>query len=365
VKPVWKCPYEIIPQFFHQGQRNCAFNQPLKPVADQCSIKHPEIFALFSRYPQQVMPWKDFAKSIVRPWLQYPIFMTKLVIQKMNRIFPRDLRVGASVTLSGEFIPYQVFVFFWEHEVAPYDPVERLFRLLYQCNQSEGKNVSGQVSADIAVPGVPSGVASSPASSDAAAAAVDSERVCDESECCIGLSADDFIPLIHEIIDIHPGLKEISVSQQHTLKQQQQQQLTIQSQQQTKGKQNVVLSASVTNAAKAAMQAIEDQELQTLQNKYMLYVITRIFYTLNHTRNGLISKREFRHYGGQQFLSILQGLSHIWDINEETMFFSLKHFQTLVYLFQQLDEESQDGILTRKELQKYDQFSLTPVLINR
>ncbi len=317
--PIWKCPYDIIPQFFQLGKKNCVFNQSIEE--DSFAIKHPEIKSIFQQYSQRCLPWKDFATLIVRPWLHLPVFTTKLIISKMNALYLQSRsqqHVNQGEGLSNDVVHYKVFAHYWEHEIAPFDPIERLFRLLYKCNvETEGSATAANT--------IPLG-----------------------SCCCEGLTADDFIPLIQEIIDVHPGLREISCNQQKLIHQQ-----------------SPISSKNKKLSAANAVPAFDEKELLSKQNKYMLSVITRIFYQLNRSRTGVISIREFRYNGGKQFLNVLISLSTMWDINEETSFFSIEHFHTLVHLFQSLDEDSQDGVLTRRELQKYDNFALTPAIINR
>ncbi len=272
----YKCPYEIIPKFFVAGQRNCAFNKAL-PTDALSADKIKEIKAIFRPYPQRCMPWNDFY-AVTKNLLQMPSFLNKLLVQRIHDHYLASTS-GASLAsspLSPSMVNCQAFLSYWAKEVAPYDRIERLFRLLKQ------------TSADSIYP-------------------------------------DDLIPLVQEIMDVHPGLQ-------------------------------LLRAPSQVESAK----------------KYLLTVITRMYYKINTSRTGKISMKEFR---TSNLLSTLEYLDNtkvadaknnksVQDINNELDYFNYQHFYVMYSTFLSLDEDK-DGYLNIKDLQRYGAFALTPISINR
>jgi Ca2+-binding EF-hand superfamily protein len=108
-------------------------------------------------------------------------------------------------------------------------------------------------------------------------------------------------------------------------------------------------------------------DLQTMRGlqeaeHYIATVITRFFYSVNTSRTGQISLREFR------LNSRLDAALNILDdgvsVNEEMRYFNLKHFVVLYNSFVELDRDH-DGLLHIKDIQGYQHYALTPVLVNR
>ncbi len=200
------------------------------------------------------------------------------------------------------------FLFFWEHQIAPYDRTERLFRLFLPIGTKTTPN------REYLVP-------------------------------------DDFLALVQEVIRHHPSLYLL-------------------------------------------------QENNDYQQKYLITVITRIFYLMNSSRTGKITLREFRYWthslphhqtdiilsdpnegpgipstlstSAISFESILNQIdpkplkpsTEEIDIDIDKFFFSYKHFYVLMCTFLDLDND-QDGVLHIKDFQKYNRFALTPIMVNR
>ena len=100
-----------------------------------------------------------------------------------------------------------------------------------------------------------------------------------------------------------------------------------------------------------------------LCEKYVTAVMTRFFYTVNTARTGKITLREFRQHG--HLFSILHALAiGACDINEERRYFSYEHFLVCYCTFMDLDQDHDEYIHIR-EIQRYQRFAFTPVLVNR
>lgn len=97
------------------------------------------------------------------------------------------------------------------------------------------------------------------------------------------------------------------------------------------------------------------------QQKYALTVASRIFYTLNRAGTGKISAKELRRSG---LLRAMQFVDENEDINKETSFFSYEHFYVLYCRFWELDTD-RDGALTREDLLKYGDHSLSNAIVDR
>ncbi len=91
----------------------------------------------------------------------------------------------------------------------------------------------------------------------------------------------DLIPLIQEVVDCHPALEILHAPEE---------------------------------GVGVATDSID---------KYILTVVTRVFYSVNQSRTGKISLREFRHYSDLGM--VLHQLDSNEDINTETKYFSYQH----------------------------------------
>jgi len=97
------------------------------------------------------------------------------------------------------------------------------------------------------------------------------------------------------------------------------------------------------------------------QQKYALTVAARIFYTLNRAGTGKISAKELRRSG---LLAAMRFVDENEDINKETAFFSYEHFYVLYCRFWELDTD-RDGFLSREDLLKYGDHSLSNAIVDR
>jgi hypothetical protein len=97
------------------------------------------------------------------------------------------------------------------------------------------------------------------------------------------------------------------------------------------------------------------------QQKYALTVITRIFYKLNRSGSGRITRREFRRSALVQAMRFVDGND---DINKEMWFFSYEHFYVLYCRFWELDTD-RDSWLSREDLLKYGEHSLSSAIVDR
>jgi len=98
------------------------------------------------------------------------------------------------------------------------------------------------------------------------------------------------------------------------------------------------------------------------QNRYTETVISRLFYSKPRNWNERMTLNEFKKVKFTQKLINLQDEDD--DININRDIFSYKHFYVIYCKFWELDEDH-DMKINRNELAKYDQFSMTPIMIDR
>jgi len=98
------------------------------------------------------------------------------------------------------------------------------------------------------------------------------------------------------------------------------------------------------------------------QNRYIETVISRLFYSKPRNWNERMTLNEFRKVKFTQKLINLQDEDD--DININRDIFSYKHFYVIYCKFWELDKDH-DMKINRNELAKYDQFSMTPIMIDR
>ena len=94
---------------------------------------------------------------------------------------------------------------------------------------------------------------------------------------------------------------------------------------------------------------------------YVLTVICRIFYYVDTNKDNRITVREL---AKSDFLNIFSCLDEEHDINEIFEYFSYEHFYVIYTKFWELDEDG-DNLLTYDDLIKYEDYSLTPKVIQR
>jgi serine/threonine-protein phosphatase 2A regulatory subunit B'' len=123
---------------------------------------------------------------------------------------------------------------------------------------------------------------------------------------------DDFIPFLQELLHFHPGLDFLEAHEE-------------------------------------------------FQRKYSLTVITRIFYKVNTSRTGKLSLREVRH---SNLFNACMHVDEETDINRVVDYFSYEHFYVLYCKFFELDSDK-DSTLTRGDLSKYGEHSLSDAIVDR
>eukprot|EP00803_Ostreobium_quekettii_P001442 evm.model.scf_1418.2 EVM.evm.TU.scf_1418.2 scf_1418:25017-27243(-) len=97
------------------------------------------------------------------------------------------------------------------------------------------------------------------------------------------------------------------------------------------------------------------------QDRYMETVIYRIFYNLNRSGTGKLSRRELKR---SDFLDVLEQLDSEPDINRVTRYFSYEHFYVIYCKFWELDTDH-DFLLDREDLVRYGCHSLTYQIVDR
>lgn len=97
------------------------------------------------------------------------------------------------------------------------------------------------------------------------------------------------------------------------------------------------------------------------QDRYMETVIYRVFYTLNRSGSGKLSRRELKR---SDLLEVLDQLDSEPDINRVTRYFSYEHFYVIYCKFWELDTDH-DFLLDREDLVRYGCHSLTYQIVDR
>lgn len=126
------------------------------------------------------------------------------------------------------------------------------------------------------------------------------------------IGKDDFVPFLQELLHFHPGLDFLEAHEE-------------------------------------------------FQRKYALTVITRIFYNVNTSRSGKLSLREVRH---SNLFNACMHVDEETDINKVVDYFSYEHFYVLYCKFFELDADK-DSLLTRADLLKYGEHSLSEAIVDR
>ena len=126
------------------------------------------------------------------------------------------------------------------------------------------------------------------------------------------LTRADFVPLLQEVVDGHPGLEFL-------------------------------------------------EETPEFQQRYMQTVIARIFYSVNKSGNERMTLGELRK---STFMEVLALLDEEDDINKIHDFFSYEHFYVLYVKFWELDTDH-NFLLDREDLLSYSDFALTSRCMDR
>ncbi|NWT02978.1 P2R3A phosphatase, partial [Mionectes macconnelli] len=129
---------------------------------------------------------------------------------------------------------------------------------------------------------------------------------------CDYLQQEDFIPLLQDVVETHPGLTFL-------------------------------------------------KDAPEFHSRYITTVIQRIFYTVNRSWSGRISLTELRK---SNFLQTLALLEEEDDINQITDYFSYEHFYVIYCKFWELDTDH-DLYISQKDLARYSDQALSNRIIER
>ncbi|PAA55967.1 hypothetical protein BOX15_Mlig023791g2 [Macrostomum lignano] len=126
------------------------------------------------------------------------------------------------------------------------------------------------------------------------------------------LVSDDFLPLVQDIVDSHPGLSFL-------------------------------------------------QEAPEFHGRYVNTVIARIFYEVNASWTGRITCQELRR---SKLLATIASLELKDDINEVTDFFSYEHFYVIYCKFWDIDTDH-DLFISKEDLRRHNNYALSDRIIDR
>ncbi|KAG7487385.1 hypothetical protein MATL_G00022700 [Megalops atlanticus] len=126
------------------------------------------------------------------------------------------------------------------------------------------------------------------------------------------LEQEDFIPLLQDIVDTHPGLSFL-------------------------------------------------KDAPEFHSRYITTVIQRIFYTVNRSWTGRMTMTELRRSNFLQTLSLLEEED---DINQVTDYFSYEHFYVIYCKFWELDTDH-DLFIDQKDLARYKDHASSDRIIER
>eukprot|EP00941_MAST-03F_sp_MAST-3F-sp1_P002074 g2074.t1 len=126
------------------------------------------------------------------------------------------------------------------------------------------------------------------------------------------LTADDFMPMMEELLAYHPGLEFLEATPE-------------------------------------------------FQEKYARTVITRIFYICNRAQNGRLTLQELER---SNLISMMMLVDEEDDINKVEQYFSYEHFYVIYCKFWELDGDH-DFLLTRQDLLRYGNHCLTRGIVDR
>ncbi|XP_067898111.1 serine/threonine-protein phosphatase 2A regulatory subunit B'' subunit alpha isoform X2 [Heterodontus francisci] len=129
---------------------------------------------------------------------------------------------------------------------------------------------------------------------------------------CNYLEQEDFIPLLQDIVDTHPGLTFL-------------------------------------------------KDAPEFHSRYITTVIQRIFYTVNRSWSGKITLTELRK---SNFLQTLALLEEEDDINQITDYFSYEHFYVIYCKFWELDTDH-DLFIDQKDLARHNDHAISNRIIER
>lgn len=129
---------------------------------------------------------------------------------------------------------------------------------------------------------------------------------------CSSLEQEDFVPLLQDVVDTHPGLTFL-------------------------------------------------KDAPEFHSRYITTVIQRIFYTVNRSWSGKITSTEIRK---SNFLQTLALLEEEEDINQITDYFSYEHFYVIYCKFWELDSDH-DLYISQADLSRYNDQASSNRIIER
>ncbi|XP_013414991.1 serine/threonine-protein phosphatase 2A regulatory subunit B'' subunit beta isoform X1 [Lingula anatina] len=129
---------------------------------------------------------------------------------------------------------------------------------------------------------------------------------------CFYLTTEEFVPLIQDVVDTHPGLTFL-------------------------------------------------QDAPEFHSRYVHTVIARIFYCVNRSWSGRITVHELRRSSFLQVLSILEDEE---DINQVTEYFSYEHFYVIYCKFWELDKDH-DLYINKEDLARHNDHAISTRMIDR
>ncbi|XP_073255527.1 serine/threonine-protein phosphatase 2A regulatory subunit B'' subunit beta-like [Porites lutea] len=137
-------------------------------------------------------------------------------------------------------------------------------------------------------------------------------RLLSTTHCQDYVESDDFVPLLQDIVETHPGLEFL-------------------------------------------------REAPDFHSRYIHTVIARIFYCVNTSWTGRITIPELRN---SNFLEVLASLEEEEDINEILDYFSYEHFYVIYCKFWELDSDH-DLLIDENDLMRHNNHALSSRIIKR
>ncbi|POI35657.1 hypothetical protein CIB84_000590 [Bambusicola thoracicus] len=188
---------------------------------------------------------------------------------------------------------------------------------------------------------------------------------------CGYLEQEDFIPLLQDVVETHPGLTFLKDAPEFHSRY-----ITTRQAPETDEEDaeyhetfNVTSSRVCKESLVLAMCAVKKpRQLKTTYQNLLLVekclgytVIQRIFYTVNRSWSGKITLTELRK---SNFLQTLALLEEEDDINQITDYFSYEHFYVIYCKFWELDTDH-DLYISQKDLARYSDQALSSRIIER
>ena len=326
-------------------------NQRLVEKFMRSCAASPHLYSIPSEFIYEVMMLAvanivipiDALSRLAREVLQMPSFVNLLLHRRIQELYQNEcddginelsLRRSSSMNNSAAFvISYKAFLYYYLYEVLPFPkPEERLFRLLASYSTTIQRTQMN---------GMFRGFSATPSNE-------------------LYLTPGDFLPLLQEVTFTLPSLSFLT--------------------------QNASGTTSVSNDQLDG----GNHQSNEFIDKYIVTVLTRIFYHLNVSRTGKISFREFVSLPSMEtntmqhqtsLYRVLMALdrdvqladgspidSHHREVpinHDDEEFFSYEHFYVLYCLFYQLDEDGDNLITSEDIFHRYQHGALSSLIIER